>query len=76
MQVQPASFAEDIGFARGDVIVEINREPVASAADYRKLVAKLKVGQDVLFKVLRPDARSQRTSVVFLAGAVPSDSKQ
>jgi len=25
--VEPASFADDLGFGRGDVITEINREP-------------------------------------------------
>src|SRR2546426_3104745 len=52
-EVDPASFAEDLGFGRGDVIAEINREQVNSVSDYRKAVSRLKQGQDVVFKVLR-----------------------
>ena len=37
--VEPGSFAEDIGLQKGDVLVEINRHPVASAADVRNLDA-------------------------------------
>jgi serine protease Do len=70
-QVEPASFAEDIGFARGDVITEVNHVPVASQADYRAQMAKLKPGEDVLFKVARR-SDSDRVLTLFLAGAVPS----
>src|SRR2546426_11205087 len=52
-EVEPASFAEDLLFGRGDVIAEINREQVNSVSDYRKAVSRLKQGQDVVFKVLR-----------------------
>jgi len=70
-QVEPASFGEEVGFARGDVIVEINHAAVNSLADYRTEMAKLKPGQDVLFKIAR---RSEADSVLslFLAGSVPS----
>jgi serine protease Do len=71
-EVDPASFAEDIGFVRGDVIVEINHVPVNSLADYHTQMSKLKPGEDVLFKVVQrsdPD----RVLTLFLAGTVPSD---
>lgn len=69
-EVEPASFAEDLGFLRGDVIVELNHVAINSMADYRREVAKLKPGQDVLFKVARhPD---DRTLTIFLAGTVPT----
>ncbi len=68
-EVEPTSFAEDIGFLRGDLIVEVNHVPVSSVSDYRKSVAGLKAGSEVLFKVLRQDDRSLLT--VFLAGIVP-----
>ncbi len=70
-EVEPASFAEDAGFLRGDVITEINHVPVSSMSDYRAQVAKLKPGQDVLFKVAR---RSDRDTalILFLAGQIPS----
>jgi len=69
-EVEPASFADDVGLARGDLIVEINRESVVTASDYRRAVSKLKPGQDVVLKVLRR-ADSERTLTVFLAGVVP-----
>jgi len=42
MEVEPASFAEDIGFTRGDVIAEVNRQSVNSVDDYRNAVGKLR----------------------------------
>ena len=70
-QVEPASFAEDIDFSRGDVIVEVNHVAVNGLADYRREMGTLKPGQDVLFKVAR-HADNDRVLTLFLAGAVPS----
>jgi serine protease Do len=70
-EVEPASFADDVGLARGDLIAEINRESVVTTSDYRRAISKLKPGQDVVFKVLRR-ADSDRTLTVFLAGVVPA----
>jgi len=70
-EVDPASFAEEITFARGDVILEINRVPVNSVADYRAQMSKLKPGQDVLFKVAQR-SENERVLTRFLAGVVPS----
>ena len=39
------------GIDPGDVILEINRQPVTSVADYRKIVSKLKKGDTVLLRV-------------------------
>ncbi|HYV66007.1 MAG TPA: Do family serine endopeptidase [Myxococcales bacterium] len=47
-QDSPASNA---GLDPGDVILEINRQPVASVADYKKLVSKLKKGDTALLRV-------------------------
>ncbi len=72
-EVEPASFADDLGFARGDVIAEINHEVINSVADYRKTVAKLKPGVNVVFKILRRQD-SDRILTVFLSGVVPAES--
>jgi serine protease Do len=69
--VDPASFAEDVGFIRGDVIAEVNHAPVNSVAEYRRAVSGLKPGQDVLFKVMRRSG-SDQFDTVYLAGAVPA----
>jgi serine protease Do len=69
-EVEPASFAEDVEFLRGDVIIEINHVPVTGMNDYKAEMAKLLPGQDVLFKVARR-GDNDRTLTLFLAGAVP-----
>jgi len=74
-EVDPASFADDLNFARGDVISMINGEAVTSVADYRKAVAKLKHGEDVVFRVLRRQD-SDRVRTLYLSGKVPSDNQQ
>jgi serine protease Do len=71
-EVEPASFAEDIGFQRGDVITEINHAPIASMTDYRREMAKLQPRQDVLFKVARRGGEGERMLTLLLAGAVPT----
>jgi serine protease Do len=70
-EVEPATFAEDVGFARGDVIIEINHTPVNSLADYHTQMAKLKPGEDVLFKVARR-SETERVLTLFLAGTIPA----
>ncbi len=72
MDVDPASFGDDLGFARGDVIAEVNRQSVTSVAEYKAVVSKLKPGQNVVFKVLRRQD-ADRVLTVFLPGVVPTD---
>ena len=66
--VAPGSPAEDVGLSRGDIVEEVNRHPIASAAELSSLVKGVSRGDDVLllvwsrgnstFRVLRtlPDA--------------------
>src|ERR1700730_10099017 len=70
-EVDPASFAEDIGFVRGDLIIEVNHTAITSVADYRRAVSGLKPGQDILFKIRRRTGGEQ-FDTVYLAGAVPA----
>lgn len=70
-EVDPASFAEDIGFLRGDVIAEVNHAAVGSVSEYRRAVAGLKQGQDILFKVRRRTGADQ-IDTVYLAGVIPA----
>jgi serine protease Do len=69
--VDPASFAEDVGFTRGDVISEVNHAAVNSVAEYRRAVSGLKPGANVLFKVMRRSG-SDQFDTVYLAGVVPA----
>ena len=52
--IRPGSFAEEIGLSSGAVIIEINRKPITSEADYRGIVAGLKTGDDVVFVIRDP----------------------
>ena len=74
-EVEPASFAEDLGFGRGDVISEINRTSINSVDDYRKAVSNVKPGDDITFKVLRRQD-SDRMATVYLSGRVPAENQQ
>jgi serine protease Do len=74
-EVEPASFAEDLGFGRGDVVTEINRTSINSVDDYRKAVSNLKPGDDITFKVLRRQD-GDRMLTLYLSGKVPSDNQQ
>jgi len=74
-EVDPATFADDLGFGRGDVIAEINRVAVSTVADYRKAVSTLKPGEEVVFKVLRRQD-SDRVLTLYLSGKVPADNQQ
>jgi serine protease Do len=73
-QVEPASFADDIRFAPGDVINEVNGQTVTTIDEYRKAIAQLKPGQNVVFKVLRR-SYNDRVMTVFLSGVVPAEEK-
>jgi serine protease Do len=70
VEVEPTSFADDIQFAQGDILAEINRQPVNDMEDYKRLMAGLKPGQNVVFRVLRRSANNRFLSA-FLAGVVP-----
>ena len=67
--VKPGSFAEDIQFSRGDVILEINKQPVNNEDDFRRITGQLKSGQDVVFLVRQ--GRGRQASTGFLAGTLP-----
>jgi serine protease Do len=60
-QVDPGGSAADAGLRRGDVILEVNRQPVKDAEAYRKAVKAVGKGKSVLFLVRRGD------NTIFLA---------
>ncbi|HEY7095889.1 MAG TPA: Do family serine endopeptidase [Terriglobales bacterium] len=67
-EVKQGSFAEDIGLARGDVVLEINKQPVNSEEDFRRISSELRSGQDVVFLVRQ---RGGQPGTTFLAGTLP-----
>jgi len=58
--VRPASPAEDAGLAPGDVILEVNRHPVASADKFVSEVHDLPAGKDILLLVWSRGGASYR----------------
>jgi serine protease Do len=67
--VQPGSFADDIGLARGDVLLAINRQPVRSTADVRNIMASAKPGEAIAFKLMRNTG--QGWASIYTAGTLP-----
>jgi hypothetical protein len=53
--------------------VDINRAPVASIADYRAAMARLKAGDNVVFRVMRRSAQGDRFLTSLLGGVVPEN---
>ena len=68
--VKPGSFAEDVNLARGDIILQINKQPVNSEDDFTKLESSMKSGQDVVFLV-RQRGSNRQDGTIFLAGTLP-----
>jgi len=68
--VKGGSFADDIGLNRGDVILEINKQPVNSPDDFTRIESGMKSGQDVVFLV-RPRGAGRQESTIFIAGTLP-----
>ena len=54
--VDTGSFAEDVGLFEKDVILSINRQPVATAEDVIKIQSTLKAGDAVALRIMRPVA--------------------
>jgi serine protease Do len=54
--VEPASLADRAGMAQGDVIREINRQPVRSVKDYEKIASGLKKDEPALLLINRRGA--------------------
>jgi serine protease Do len=71
----PLSFADNIGLAKGDIIVAMNRQKVTSTEDIRRIEATLKPGQPVAFQVMRqtqgPRGASGEWQSFFAAGTIP-----
>ncbi|MFZ0808124.1 MAG: Do family serine endopeptidase [Candidatus Sulfotelmatobacter sp.] len=68
--VKPGSFADDIDLGRGDIILEINKQPVNSEDDFAHIEASLKSGQDVVLLV-RQRGSTKQDGTIFKAGTLP-----
>jgi serine protease Do len=74
--VDTDSFAEDIGLMEKDVILSINRQPVTSVDDVRRIQGTMKPGDPVAFRVMRPSAggrgHAPQWTTFFVSGALPA----
>ncbi len=72
-RVEAGSFADDIGIRENDVITSINRQPVGSVDDIRKVQSTLKPGDPVAFRVARPvpSGREMEWRPFYLVGRLP-----
>jgi len=68
-EVKAGSFAQDVGLARGDVILAINQQAIKSTEEFSRIQNQLKSGSDVLFFVARRTQRSFTT--LYLADRLP-----
>lgn len=73
--VEEGSFAEDIGLRTRDIIVSINRQPVATFEDVKAIQSKLKPGDTVAFRVMRAAGIQRRGqpqwASIYLSGTLP-----
>jgi serine protease Do len=54
-QVEPGSGAEETGVQRGDIIQEINGQPVRKLGDYQSAIGKVKKDEVVRLLIKRGD---------------------
>jgi len=76
--VDQGSFADEVGIQNRDIIVSINRQSVSSIDDVRAIQGKLKAGDAVAFRVMRPvpsgaPRQDKATNYVgtYIAGTLP-----
>jgi len=73
--VDEGSFAEDMGLLEKDVILAINRQPVASVDDVIRIQSSLKPGDAVAFRIMRPTPGARggapEWTTLFVSGTLP-----
>jgi serine protease Do len=74
--VEPGSFAEDIGLAKGDVVESITannqRIPINNLDDIKGIQSKMRAGDSVALKVMRSAGQGGNWQPLYLAGTVPA----
>jgi len=78
-RVEPGSFADEVGMMEHDIIIAVNRQPVSSVDDIRKVQQALKPGDAVAFRVVRPvrslrrSAAANDSETMYLSGTLPEN---
>jgi serine protease Do len=70
LEVKPGSFADSVQLGRGDVILEVNKQPISDPDSFAKIESGLKSGQDVVF-VVRQAGQGRDAINSFLGGTLP-----
>jgi serine protease Do len=68
-EVKPDTFGDDIGLVPGLIILKVNKQPVNSEEEFRKITSQLKGGQDVVFLV--HSGRGANGGNTFISGTLP-----
>lgn len=68
--IRPGSFADDLQLLRsGDVILQVNRKPVANVDDFLNIINSIKSGEDIVFMVTDP--RDKTHANTYVGGTMP-----
>jgi len=71
-QVEPGTLADDMLLQPNDIVNEVNRHPITSADELKRILNTLKPGEAVVFKIMRADRNKQEWSPQFLSGKLPA----
>jgi serine protease Do len=63
-RVEPLSASSDAGLQRGNVLLELNRKPVPSVAEYRRAASAARPGDIVTLYLYAPDAGQRQLKTV------------
>ncbi len=66
---KPGSFADEIGLQQGQVVVSVNKRPVANKQEFDSAISGLKSGQDVVFELVNPQRPKDGSQ--FAGGTLP-----
>jgi serine protease Do len=68
--IRPGSFADGLqALAPGEVILQMNKQPIANVEQFQQLASRLKSGDDVVFLIVDPQ-RSQLGNT-YIGGTLP-----
>jgi len=68
--IRPGSFADGLqGLAPGEVILQMNRQPISNVQQFQEMASKLKSGDDVVFLVVDPQHPSMGNE--YVGGTLP-----
>ena len=68
--IRPGSFADSLQqLAPGEVILQMNRQPIANVQQFQELASKLKSGDDVVFLVIDPQQPARGNT--YVGGTLP-----